>query len=60
MRGGTTVRQDDNRSVQEADFQDDTCNQCIEKITQLAALIEMEEAKLFEAMRNATRLKERL
>ncbi len=54
------MRQDDNRSVQEADFQDDTCNQCIEKITQLAALIEMEEAKLFEAMRNATRLKERL
>ena len=54
------MRQDDNRSVQEADFQDDTCNQCIEKITQLAALIEREEAKLFEAMRNATRLKERL
>lgn len=60
MRGGTTVRQDDNESVQEADFQDDTCNECIEKITQLSALIEIEEAKLFEAMRNAKRLKERL
>jgi phage antirepressor YoqD-like protein len=54
------VRQDDNRSVQEADFQDDTCNECVEKITQLAALIEIEEAKLFEAMRNATKLKEHL
>jgi hypothetical protein len=54
------VRQDDNRSVQEADFQDDTCNECVEKITQLAVLIEIEEAKLFEAMRNAERLKERL
>ena len=33
-------------------FQDEACNQCIEKITYLESLIEIEASKLFEAMRN--------
>ena len=47
------MRQDDNGGDQEGDFQDKACNQHIEKITHLKALMEIEEAKLFKAMRNA-------
>lgn len=46
------MRQGDNGSDQEGVFEDELCNQCIEKITRLAALIEIEENKLFKAMRN--------
>ncbi len=47
------MRQGDNGSDQEGVFEDELCNQCIEKITHLAALIEIEEKKLFKAMQNA-------
>ena len=47
------MQQDDNGSDQEGDFQDADCDQQVEKITHLKALLEIEEMKLFEAMRNA-------
>lgn len=39
--------------VQEGVFEDEVCNECIEKITYLEELIEIEKTKLFRAMRNA-------
>ena len=52
------MRQDNNGSDQEGVFEDELCNQHIEKITHLNELIEIEETKLFEAMRNAEKLKD--
>ena len=51
------MRQDGNRERQEGDFEDETCNRCVTKITRLKELIEAEEAKLFKAMRDAAKLK---
>ncbi|HEV2524408.1 MAG TPA: hypothetical protein VGU44_04700 [Gammaproteobacteria bacterium] len=47
------MRQANNGTEQEGMFQDEACNQCVEKITHLKGLIEIEEKKLFKAMRNA-------
>ena len=47
------MQHDRNRSNQEDLFEDEVCNQCIERITHLGTLIEIEEAKLFKAMQNA-------
>ena len=54
------MQQGDNGNEQEGDFQDEVCDQCVEKITHLKELIEIEERKLRKAMRNASSLKERL
>lgn len=44
---------DDKGSEQEGDFQDEACDRCVEKITQLEELIKIEERKLRKAMRTA-------
>jgi len=51
------MRQADNENDQESVFQDETCNQHIEKITHLEGLIKIEEKKLFKAMRKAAKSK---
>ena len=52
------MQQGKNGSEQEGDFQDEACEQCIKKITQLGELIKIEERKLRKAMRHAAKLKE--
>ena len=52
------MRQGDDGNDQESVFQDETCNQHIEKITRLEGLIKSEEKKLFKAMRKAAKLQE--
>lgn len=47
----------DEGSEQESGFQDEVCDQCLEKITQLEELIKIEEKKLRKAIRNAAKLK---
>ncbi len=49
--------QEDTSRKQEGDFEDETCNRCVTRITRLQALIEFEEAKLFKAMRDVAKLK---
>jgi len=51
------MQQEDNSRAQEGDFEDETCNRCVKRITRLQALIEFEEAKLFKAMQDVTKLK---
>ena len=50
------MRQGNNGNDQEDGFQDETCNQHVEKITHLEGLIKSEEKKLFKAMRKAAKL----
>ena len=51
------MKQDDQGNNQEDDFQDETCDQHVEKITYLEGLIKIEEKKLFKAIRKAAKLK---
>jgi hypothetical protein len=51
------MRQDGDKMIGEADFEDENQNRCVAKITRLQKLIVLEEQKLFKAMRDARNLK---
>jgi len=47
------MQQDSNSRGQEGDFEDETWDRCVAKITRLQTLINIQEMKLLKAMRNA-------
>lgn len=47
------MQRNDNLSSEKVDFEDKSIDRCVAKITRLQELINIEEAKLFKAMRSS-------